>query len=182
MKTKRDDLIQELQREGAPSGEAVALAKLASQLHRLHDLPPRSLNPQGTRPRPELGWTLLGGLVAALFLAILIPLSWRTLPGELLHPVKSGAQALAVAVDPDLRPSVMMDRSREVAQLAIHQRPPSQILRTLGRYNQLARQVRGDQYAAWLYCREELEVARDHTQGGTRTAIEHSLKQTPAPE
>jgi hypothetical protein len=172
-----EELIRELMSEGASTKEAEDLANVAESLALLRDEKP------SIQAKPSLSAALkagVGGLVLALAVVGLLIVSLGSLPGEPLHPIKSFSEAVAVKLDPALAPTVMMDKSWEVAQLTSQHKPTREVVVALNSYNYAFSEAQGRDYsAAWEYCKAELTQARDDSNGTIRQELNHSIAAIP---
>lgn len=176
-------LIKELQGEGASAKDAAALAGIAASLSQLRDHQPQPTSGRWSSVATGVGTMVFGGAVVAVAVLAIVTFSLRSLPGQLLHPVKAAAESVAVAVDPSLQTAVMMDKSREVAALTARHRPATVVLAALNSYNYSVGGLRGsDHYAAWQYCANQLTRASAQSSGATKSAIDRSLKAIPKNE
>ena len=172
----KDDLKQQLEQEQASATEVSELLPLAKQLGQLKIHRPAKKRRKAIGSRwLNIGLPALGGLVVGIAVIIL---SQSVLPSSWLYPVQSFSDSLATRVQPSYRATIMMKRAAQVQQLVVERARPVTILATLADYNaQVAVYKRADSanYAAFAYCKSNLERAAAAAPTSVKSAITASL-------
>ena len=164
-------LEKELLRAGAQPGEMAGLAAVASQLRAL-DRP--ILAPKSRRWGRLLPLTATA-LTALIVGASLVAYAQTSLPGSWAYPVKQLSEKTAVAIDPSYRATLMMRRSQEVRQLVSRHADQGQVMATLADYRSAAAAYKSHNYAAFEYCKSNLEQAAGIAPPSERAAINQTL-------
>ena len=171
-------LHRELKGAGASSRESQELAGIASRLGVLKnsDVPQAT----GSRPRKKLRLALIIGIPAVTGLALgmfLVVVSQTVLPGSTLYPIQAGSDSLAAAVSPSYRGTVMMKRAEQVKQLIHNGAPADKVLATLADYEKQAASYKSaaSNYAAFEYCKNNLQQAAQQATNSERQAITKAL-------
>jgi hypothetical protein len=177
MSNKRT-LREELRLAGAKQSETSELIEVAG---RLHQLPAADkIHTQTAAGRPWRRWrpaaTLgLASIVGILVGAGVVAYAQTSLPGSWLYPSKRLSENVAVAVDPNYRATLMMRRSQEVKQLVDRRAGKPVVLATLADYRTEAAAYKSTNYAAFEYCKSNLEQAAHAAPSPERTAISDTL-------
>lgn len=181
MKNHPHNLREELKAAGASAAEVAELAGIAGNLKRLKtssgSLPKPTLHSQRTgrwKTLIPLGLTSLAGL--ALGMAVVI-LSQTVLPGSRLYPIQKLSDKAAVSIDPVYRGIVMMKRAQEVKQLVARHADSNTVLATLADYKNEAAIYKSvpANYAAFEYCKSNLQQAAASAPNPERQAIDNTL-------
>lgn len=172
---KNKELQSELRLAGASDKEARELTQLASRLKKLQS--PRT---ESAPQRKRSAWARLlpttGVAVVALLLGMSsVTLAQSSLPGSLLYPVKRLSENAAVTVDPSYRATLMMRRANEVEQLIGKRASTKQVLTMLGAYNVQASAYKSKNYAAFAYCKSNLQLAMADANSTEKQAITITL-------
>jgi hypothetical protein len=180
-KRPQNNLRGELKSAGASASEITKLTGIASNLKRLKNSKSPSSKPilHGQRPSRwkapiPLGLTSLAGLILGMALVIF---SQTVLPGSRLYPVQKLSDNVAVAVHPDYRGVVMMKRAQEVKQLVAQRANLNTVLATLTDYKNEAAIYKSvsTNYAAFEYCKSNLQQAAQTAPNPERQAIDNTL-------
>jgi hypothetical protein len=174
--TPKSKLHEELKSAGASEQEINQLSEIADHLTALKDIHNSSLQPRRTtwsRLIP-IGLTSLTGLAIGMALVIF---SQTVLPGSLLYPVQKLSDNIAMSVNSSYRGTVMMKRAQEVKQLIVNHASSGLVLATLSDYQTEASVYKSvsANYAAFEYCKSNLQQASDAAPKTERQAINNVL-------
>lgn len=169
-------LRSELKAAGASDGELKELVDVASGLSGLKS----SGLPQLKQPRRKLRSVLAISVPAAVGLVIgmlVIVASQTVLPGSPLYPVQASSDRVAAAIDPSYRGTIMMRRAEQVKQLISSGAPSNRVFATLADYKKQAAGYKSEasNYAAFEYCKNNLQQAAVHATNNERQAINETL-------
>jgi hypothetical protein len=172
-------LHTELKAAGASTTELPELTTLANNLSALRHTDV-SVSPLAKQPRKRLRRAMTLSIPAVFGLAFgmfLVIASQTVLPGNPLYPVQEGSDAIAVAIDPGYRGTIMMRRAAQVKMLVSQHAPSERILATLADYQKQASSYKttASNYAAFEYCKNNLQQASMQANGGVRQAINSTL-------
>jgi len=169
----KSKLSQELRRAGAKPAETDGLVKVAAQLRHL-----KASGPAYARPRWRR-WNLaplaMAAVAGIILGSVLVAYAQTSLPGSWLYPAKRASEKVAVAVDPAYRATLMMRRSQEVEALVGRHANQQVILATLADYRTAAAAYKADNYAAFEFCKSNLQQAASAAPGPERAAIDNTL-------
>jgi hypothetical protein len=175
-KRSHTQLAEELKAAGASASETRELAAVAGSLKQLKGHEPAAAGRRsGTlRTLMPYGFTSLAGIAAGMTLVIL---SQTVLPGSWLYPVQKLSDNIAVSVHPDYRGTIMMKRAQEVRQLIAGHAAPNVVLAALSDYKNEAYVYKSApaNYAAFEYCKANLQQAAAIAPNSERQAIENTL-------
>lgn len=173
MKSNRSSLYKELQQAGAKASEIRPLLMVARQLK--HS---KSAQVRAKRPLWRMR-SLATACIIGLFLSAgLIVEAQTSLPGTALYPVKRTSENVAVVINPSSRVTLMMRRAQEVNQLASQHADSSTILVTLSAYANevsLYKMTTSTNYAAFAYCKKNLQQAATYAPHNVQGAIAETL-------
>ena len=173
-------LEKELLKAGAKPAEVNELLPIASSLVLLKNSD-TLLSKESNRPNRWFGIAkpvtfVISGFVVGAFLIIL---SQAALPTSLLFPVQKFSDSVAVSVYPQYRANVMMKRAQQVNQLVAKHASTDHILATLADYTRVAsayKSMSHANYAAFEYCKTNLQQAEVSASPNVRQAISSSLQ------
>lgn len=176
MTNNMNQLRKELRAVGANPNEVHELAFIASRLHSLKDS--RALG-----ARHSARWTKLlkpaafslGGLISGMLLMVA---SQSVLPGSVLYPLQELTDSVAVNIHPAYRANAMMKRAQQVNELVANGADSNQVLTALDAYKQEAAAYKAmprADYAAFAFCKANLEQAARVAAPSVRQAIQNSL-------
>jgi len=173
MSNKRK-LSTELRQAGAKPAETAGLVEVADQLNGLKSGGP-AYSPANSRHR--YNWVGLGvaAITGILLGSFLVAYSQTSLPGSWLYPAKRLSEKVAVAVDPNYRATLMMRRSQEVEELVGRHAGQPVILATLADYRIEAAAYKSGNYAAFEFCKNNLQQAANNATSAERAAINDTL-------
>lgn len=177
---KRQQLHKELLMAGATAAEAKELSPIASKLSLLKNSGAAIAKDSEKTYR----WLkiikpavfVVSGFVLGLFIIII---SQTALPGSWLYPLQKFSDHVAVSIHPQYRASVMMKRTQQVNQLVADHANSQQVLATLADYTKEASAYKSAphaNYAAFEYCKTNLQQAASAASPGVRRAISTSLQ------
>jgi hypothetical protein len=170
-------LSKELLLAGAKQPEADRLLEVAGQLSQLKT--DRSTHTQPRYRQRLKHWpvfTLSMATIAGMLLGgVLVAYSQTSLPGSWLYSTKRASERIAVAVDPSYRATLMMRRSQEVEDLVRRHSNEHVVLATLADYRVEAAAYKSDNYAAFEFCKNNLEQAANIAPSPERAAIANTL-------
>jgi hypothetical protein len=118
-------------------------------------------------------------VAAAVFLVVGmggVSLAQSSLPGSWLYPVKRASENAAVAVDPSYRATLMMRRASEVQQLVGKGASQQRVLATLTSYQAEAAAYKTKNYAAYSYCKANLQQAEASANPAEKQMIASTLR------
>jgi hypothetical protein len=174
----RKQLQKELHLAGATSTEVRQLLPLAANLSHLK-------NTEAETPfiKAQSIWSRVlkpaiftfTGLVVGLLLVII---AQSASPTSLLYPVQKLSDNVAVSFHPQYRMNVMMKRSQQVNELVVRHASSKQVLATLADYTHEASAYKGmphANYAAFEYCKDNLQQAAKAAPANVREAIARSV-------
>lgn len=172
-------LTAELRAAGATNTELKELGSIASNLSKLK----RKSLPLGVpdRQRRARLRLVLGisapaiiGVAVGMFLVIA---SQTVLPGSSLYPVQAASDGLAAAINPRYQETLMMKRAEQVRQLIANHAPSKRVFATLADYKKQAASYKSvaSNYAAFEYCKDNLQQAAGQATGRERQAINKTL-------
>lgn len=170
MSNKHRELITELRSAGAKASETIGLIEIASQLKQL-----KVASQQAPQSRWRLATVGLAAIAGILIGAGVMTYSQTSLPGSWAYPAKRLSENVAVAFDPNYRGTLMMRRSLEVEQLVNRRASPHTVLATLADYKTAASAYKSSDYAAFEYCKSNLEQAATAAPTPERSAITNTL-------
>jgi hypothetical protein len=183
IKSKLNKLSNELRAVGAKDTEVGPLLTLAEQLHRLPDTGTASRLPFTTLAHfpSRLALAGFGALAGLLVGGALVMAAQTSLPDGWLYPVKQLSEQTAVALRPDYKATVMMHRAQEVHTLIDRHTATTTVLATLAAYNREADDYRSNtsSYAAFEYCKTELQQAEKQAGAQERQALQATLAALP---
>jgi len=177
VKSQQKQLSKELRQVGANDEEIRELLPIAANLHLLKetDLPAF---------KPTVWWQYL--LKPALFIApsvaagmVAIILAQAALPTSPLYPIQRLSDNVVSGLQPSYKAEVMMKRAQQVNQLVTKNANSKIILATLVSYSENARSYKMQSrtsYAAFEYCKSNLQQAATKATPAVRNAINTSLK------
>ena len=171
--SNKSTLGKELRLAGAKQSETDGLLDVAARLHHLTN-GEAVYRPAGRR-RWQLASLGLATVTGLLIGAALVAYAQTSLPGSWLYPAKRASEKVAVAIDPGYRATLMMRRSQEVAALVRHHSGQPIILATLADYRAEAAAYKSTNYAAFEYCKNNLQQAAAIAPGQERSAIANTL-------
>lgn len=169
-------LRQELHGAGADEAETGRLLTIASQLGDL-----KTGKQVAAQPARGLRRTLLPAgisVVAGLAIgALLVMASQSSLPGNRLYPLKKASGQVAVALHPDYRGVIMMQRAQEVQKLVARHADSSMVLATLADYRSqaVAYKTGAANYSVFEFCKANLRQAEAGATGPERQAISQTV-------
>lgn len=173
MNKAREKLREELVQAGAKPSEVDELGLIAARLSLLKAVP-------GQKPVWVKVLKPVASAVPALVVgAAIVILAQSVSPTSWLYPIQKLSDAVAIDVNPGYRVTVMMRRAQQVNELTENHASSSMILATLNSYDTEAANYKGmphTSYAAFEYCRSNLEQAAAMAPNGVRQAINTSLK------
>jgi len=172
-------LTAELRIAGATNTELTELAGIASNLSKLKS---KSL-PFGVpdrQPHARLRLVLGIGVPAIIGVAVgifLVVVSQTVLPGSPLYPVQAASDDLAAAIAPRYQETLMMKRAEQVRQLITNHAPSDRVFATLADYKKQAASYKSiaSNYAAFEYCKDNLQQAAGQATDRERQAIDKTL-------
>lgn len=169
-------LQKELRMAGATQKEATELGALAAQLYSLQ--PPVD-QPKAIAKRHRI-WPIVvpvGIASLAVGMAILVA-AQAVLPGSWLYPVQKISDKVAVAVHPAYRANVMMQHAQQVQELVAAHADSSAVMAALADYRTEANEYKSlsANYAAFEYCKSNLQQAASTATGSERDAIMSTLR------
>lgn len=120
------------------------------------------------------GLTALSGLVLGMGLVIF---SQTVLPGSWLYPIQRLSDSVAVAVHPQYRGTIMMQRAQQVQQLVAEHASSPTVLATLSDYQVEASAYKSTSanYAMFEYCKTTLRQAAAVAPNPERQSISKAL-------
>jgi hypothetical protein len=174
---QRNQLRKELHAVGANSDELESLLPIANNLDLLKDSSPTNVA-QGR------SWVWLVkpaaiGLVGLCVGMLLVIMSQAASPTGRLYPIQKFSDAVAIDIHPAYRASVMMKRAQQVNVLVAQGANSRVVLATLADYTREAGAYEHNShanYAAFEYCKSNLEQAVVMATPAVRSAIEQSLE------
>ena len=171
-------LSKELDLAGAKRSEKGGLIEVANQLRTLNS--PRSayVNAKSSRPwwqRWPVAQLGLSALIGLSLGASIVAYSQTSLPGSWLYPAKRVSEKVAVVLDPSYRATLMMRRSQEVEELIGAHASKPVVLAILADYRTEAAAYKSPNYAAFEYCKNNLEQAAKAAPPPERSAIADAL-------
>lgn len=171
-------LSKELRMAGASDNEIEALLPIASSLKLLRGLPKAGDAYKRRQPRfvKTVCLAVAGSCLAVVALVIV---SQLVSPTSWLYGVQKLSDNLAVAIHPSFRATVMMKRARQVNELVRAHADTSKVAAALADYTDEAiayKSMPHADYAAFEYCRSNLEQAASLAPPTERQAILQSLR------
>jgi len=177
MRAHEKQLGKELRQAGASDAEIRELLPIAANLHLLKE-------PELPVFKPTPWWQAF--VKPAMFvipslafgMAIII-LSQAALPTSLLYPVQKLSDNVISGIQPSYKAEVMMKRAQQVNQLVNQKAESGVILATLASYSTNAKSYKTQShasYAAFEYCKSNLQQATAKASPAVRDAINASLK------
>jgi hypothetical protein len=164
-------LQAELKQAGAKPSEIKQLLPIATGLRQI-----------GQKSRHsgwlKLVWPVSYGLVGTMVGVVLIISAEAASPTSWLYGLQKLADASVVKLDPSYRATVMMKQAHQVNWLVAQKASPHQILAVLADYADTARTYQGQSgtnYAAFDYCKTNLQQAAVQASPAVRQAINNSL-------
>lgn len=171
MRTTNRQLRKELHQAGAKSSEINGLLSVATSLKLLKE-------PATGQTWFRLLKPVLATASALVLGAIIVMLAQSATPTSWLYPVQKISDTAAIKAHPQYRATVMMRRAQQVNQLVADHASSRVILSTLASYDSQAahyRNLPGASYAAFNYCKTNLEQAKTAASPNVRQAIVSSL-------
>jgi hypothetical protein len=170
-------LGRELHSAGATSTELDELLPVAADLrllgqHNRARLADRSNRLRLLRFVPSLVVGAAAGMAVIVWSQSAMPTSW-------LFPVQKASDSIAIAAHPEYRATVMMKRAQQVNQLVKAHAGSGEVLATLADYSQQAsayKSTAGTNYAAFEYCKSNLEQAVSTASPAVKQAILNNLQ------
>jgi hypothetical protein len=172
MSNKQRSLSRELLQAGARDSETNRLVEVADQLRNLKKPGPVYSRANPGRRLAAFGVTAVFGILIG---AGLVAYAQTSLPGSWLYSSKRLSEKVAVAFDPNYRATLMMRRSQEVKDLVGQKANQHVVLATLADYKTEATAYKSSNYAAFEYCKNNLEQAATVAPDPERTAIDGTL-------
>ncbi|HEY4964191.1 MAG TPA: hypothetical protein VIH90_05840 [Candidatus Saccharimonadales bacterium] len=180
MKDYKHQLHKELLAAGASEAEVTELLPIASKLSLL-----KNINPVEAKDNVQTSlWHRLikpvafmtTGLALGMFVIVL---SQVASPTSFLYPVQKLSDSVAISIHPQYRANVMMKRAQQVNQLVASHADSKQVLATLADYTAEASAYKSTphaNYAAFEYCKTNLQQASSTASPEVRNAISTSLQ------
>lgn len=167
-------LRRELRLAGADASEIDELTSVAMRLRLLKPAAKTrgKVWPGALKPALMASSGLLLGVIVVMLAQSAAPTSW-------LYPVQKLSDAVAVKAHPGYRGTVMMRRAQQVNELVADHASPKVIMSTLDSYDAEAagyKAMSGADYAAFDYCKTNLQQAAAAAPHSVRSAIDTSLE------
>jgi len=174
---KQNQLRQELLQAGAKASEVKELLSIASRLELLTN---KRLTGVETTPRTRLRIfrPLTVGALGLIIGTFLVIVSQSVLPTSWLYSVQKLSDSVAIDVHPQYRANVMMKRAQQVNGLVAAHSSRQKVLATLADYTNQAsayKTMPHANYAAFEFCKSNLEQAASAAPGPERAAISDAL-------
>jgi hypothetical protein len=171
-KHRQQQLQQELLSAGASAAEARELLPIASKLNSL-----KASKAAGRWLKILKSATFVAsGLALGISLIIV---AQPALPTSWLYPLQAFSDSVAIRIHPQYRANVMMKRAQQVNQLVADHAGSKQVLATLADYTSEASAYKSTpraNYAAFEYCKTNLQQAAKAAPASVRQAISDSLQ------
>lgn len=174
-----NQLRKELRAVGASSAEASQLSALAEKLPQLKNYKHINESLIIKEKRWRFIKPLAGGIVGLALGALVIMISQPVLPTSWLYPIQKFSDSIAIDVRPQYRANVMMKRAQQVNTLVADHASNGKIMATLADYTNQARIYKSfphANYAAFEYCKNNLQQAAINASPGVRNAIQNNLQ------
>jgi hypothetical protein len=179
---RRQQLREELREAGASLAEVKALLPIASRLSTLNNNSNPTIS-KGVSTAPNF-WLKVAKptALAAFGLALgmyLVVISQATLPTSRLYTIQKLSDTIAADMHPQYRANIMMKRAQQVNALVAGHASSQQILATLADYTKEAgayKSLSDGSYAAFEYCKTNLQQAASGASPDIRQAIAASLQ------
>jgi hypothetical protein len=173
-------LTHELTAAGAATHELTELAMIASNLGGLQHTDIPTVVPTNTSHHKKIRMTLTVGVPALLGLVVgmfLVAAVQNVLPGNPLYPIQAASDSVAASIDPSYRGTLMMKRATQVKELVNNHAPSQEVYATLADYKTQAASYKSvaANYAAFEYCKDNLQQATSKATSGERQAIDKTL-------
>lgn len=171
-------LNKELGLAGAKRSEAGGLIEVADRLGTLKGSHSTYAKANSSRPwwqRWHVAPLGMSALIGIFLGASLVAYSQASLPGSWLYPAKRVSEKVAVVFDPSYRATLMMRRSQEVEELIGMHASKRIVLATLADYRTEAAAYKSPNYAAFEYCKNNLEQAAKVATSPEQSAISDAL-------
>lgn len=171
-------LQDELTSAGAEAHELTALTTIANTLGNLrHDasaVAPGNPRHKKVRMMLTMGIPAVLGLVVGMFLIAAVQ---NVLPGSPLYPIQAASDSVAAHLDPSYRGTLMMKRATQVKELVNNHAPAQEVYATLADYQKQAASYKSvaANYAAFEYCKDNLQQATSNATSSERQAIDQTL-------
>lgn len=172
---KQQQLRTELSQAGATAAELKQLLPVAANLSLLKETSAKTATGSWLKIAKPAAF-VASGLTAGM---LLIVVSQAALPTSWLYPVQKLSDNVAVSLHPQYRANIMMKRAQQVNALVANHADSRQVMATLADYSREASAYRAaahTNYAAFEYCKTNLEQAAAAASPEVRQAINGSLQ------
>ena len=188
---RNDDLTKELKIRGLSQAQADELGEVAGSLRQIGRVPrSEEVKEQflvkllGTRKKELFVWPRLFAPTIAFVLILLVlasgsvALAQKSLPGDVLYPIKRLSENIAVSLKPSLEQGIVVRRSQEVKDLVEQKEDPELVKNTLDDFSEDSQKAKSEGRANGNL--EEgvrnLENARERSSDDERKQIDETLK------
>src|SRR3989344_2334034 len=188
---QNDDLVKELRIRGLPPAEAEELGQVATSFGELGRFArSEKVKEQflvkllGARKKQLFAWPRLFAPAVAFVLILLVlgagsvVFAQKSLPGDVLYPVKRLSENVAISLNPALEQEIVVRRSQEVKDLVEKKEDPELVKNTLEDFSEDSQKAKNKGHANGNL--EEgvrnLEDARERSSEDERRQIDETLK------
>src|SRR3990167_8765328 len=188
---RNDDLTKELKIRGLSQAQADELGEVAGSLRQIGRFTrSEEVKEQflvkllGTRKKELFVWPRLFAPTIAFVLILLVlasgsvALAQKSLPGDVLYPIKRLSENIAVSLKPSLEQGIVVRRSQEVLDLVEQKEDPELVKNTLDDFSEDSQKAKSEGHANGNL--EEgvrnLEDARERSSEVERKQIDEALK------
>ena len=188
---RNDDLTKELKIRGLSQAQADELGEVAGSLRQIGRFPrSEEVKEQflvkllGTRKKELFVWPRLFAPTIAFVLILLVlasgsvALAQKSLPGDVLYPIKRLSENIAVSLKPSLEQGIVVRRSQEVKDLVEQKEDPGLVKDTLDDFSEDSQKAKSEGHANGNI--EEgvrnLEEAKERSSDDEKKQIEETLK------
>lgn len=175
-----NQLQNELRAVGANDAEISQLSAIADKLPELKNY--KHIKDEGMKvsgKRRRFMKPIVGALAGLAFGALLILMAQSVLPTSWLYPVQKFSDSIVIDVHPQYRANVMMKRAHQVNALVARHASTDKIMATLADYTSQAKVYKTlphANYAAFEYCKNNLQQAEVIASPEIRSAIQNNLQ------
>lgn len=187
----QNDLVKELKIRGLSQTEAEELDEVAKSIGQIGRFP-RSEEVKnqflvkllGTRKKESLAWPHLFapavafGLILVVLASGSVVLAQKSLPGDILYPVKRLSENVAVSLNPDFEQEIVVRRSQEVKDLVEKKENPELVKNALDDFSEDSQKAKnkGKTNGKLEEGVRNLQDAREKSSDDERKQIEETLK------
>src|SRR3990172_6061690 len=186
-----DDLVKELKIRGLSQTEAEELGEAAKSIGQIGRFTRSNevkeqflIKLLGTKEKQSFVWPRLfaPAIAFVLILAVLgtgsVVFAQKSLPGDVLYPVKRLSENVAVSLKPELEQEIIIRRSQEVKDLVEKKEDPELVKNTIDDFSEDSQKAKSKGHANGNL--EEgvrnLEDARERSSEAERKQIDETLK------